>query len=82
MQFRQSMELFTPFKLSSGNLNFMLYALAQATLFTNLYAGLLLSALVYGGPSKPWNNFDGMINLVKSGDYKFVIDRLSYENNW
>lgn len=60
----------------------MFYSLVQATLFTNLYSGILLFALIHGEDSRPWDSFDTMINLVKSTDYKFVIDRFNYEGNW
>ncbi|KAI6171193.1 nucleoprotein [Aphelenchoides bicaudatus] len=82
MQVHQSPDLFIPFRLISGNFNFMFYSLVQATLFTALYSGILLFALIRGEETQPWKNVDTMIEMVRSGDYKFVVDRFNYEASW
>ncbi|CAD5218635.1 unnamed protein product [Bursaphelenchus okinawaensis] len=82
LQIRQSMDYHIPFKLSAGNLSFVFYSVIQATLLTNLYSGIILSVLMRGESQKPWESFDDMVNLVKSKEYKFVMDKNTYENSW
>jgi len=65
LQIHQITEFQTPFTLQSGNLSFILYAVIQATLFTNLYTAVILSSLVQGQNPKPWNSFREMVALIK-----------------
>ncbi|KAL3123132.1 hypothetical protein niasHT_005065 [Heterodera trifolii] len=93
LQIHQVTEFQTPFHLQSGNLAFLFYALIQATLFTQLYTAVLLSALIRGQNPNPWDSYKEMIHLVRDGTYSFVMDKhhlnkdnsfyetLSYYNN-
>jgi hypothetical protein len=80
--FIQVFAFFIQIQHFSGNFNFMFYSLVQATMFTALYSGILLFALIHGEDPKPWDSIESMINLVHGGDYKFVVDRFNYEASW
>ncbi|CAD5224734.1 unnamed protein product [Bursaphelenchus xylophilus] len=82
LQIRQSMDFHVPFKLSAGNLSFIFYSVIQATLLTNLYSGIILSVLMRGESPRPWETFEDMVSLIKSQEYKIVMDKNSYENSW
>ncbi|KAI1701695.1 hypothetical protein DdX_15949 [Ditylenchus destructor] len=79
LQIHQTTEFQTPFRLHSGNLSFIFYAVIQATLFTNLYTAVLLSALIQGQEPQPWESYNEMVSLVKAGEYSMVIDKLDYQ---
>uniref|UniRef100_A0A915DRN0 Ionotropic glutamate receptor C-terminal domain-containing protein n=1 Tax=Ditylenchus dipsaci TaxID=166011 RepID=A0A915DRN0_9BILA len=79
LQVHQTTEFQTPFFLQSGNLAFILYAVIQATLFTNLYTAVLLSALIQGQNPRPWDSYNEMVSLVKAREYSMVIDKLDYQ---
>ncbi|KAI1705398.1 hypothetical protein Ddc_15764 [Ditylenchus destructor] len=79
LQIHQTTEFQTPFRLHSGNISFIFYAVIQATLFTNLYTAVLLSALIQGQEPQPWDSYNEMVSLVKAGEYSMVIDKLDYQ---
>lgn len=54
---------------------FLFYALIQATLFTQLYTAVLLSALIRGQNPSPWDSYKEMVNLVRTGTYNLVMDK-------
>ncbi|KAH7724992.1 Protein W02A2.5 [Aphelenchoides avenae] len=82
LQVHQGTEEQTPFMLQAGNFSFLIYALLQATIFTNLYTGVLLSALIQKQELNPWNSFEQMVRLIQSGEYKMVVDRMNYDTSW
>uniref|UniRef100_A0A914H292 Uncharacterized protein n=1 Tax=Globodera rostochiensis TaxID=31243 RepID=A0A914H292_GLORO len=75
LQIHQATEIHTPFHLQSGNLAFLFYALIQATLFTQLYTAVLLSALIRGQNPNPWDSYKEMVHLVRDGTYSLVMDK-------
>uniref|UniRef100_A0A914PEM2 Uncharacterized protein n=1 Tax=Panagrolaimus davidi TaxID=227884 RepID=A0A914PEM2_9BILA len=71
-----------PFYTESGHFAFIVYILLLVTLFTNLYQGSLLSALLQSTNQNPFKSWDEMIALVKSEQYSFVAYQDQYENEW
>ena len=71
-----------PFVSNSGNLAFIVFALLQVTLFTNLYQTLLLSVLFRETTVNPFISVDQTMELIRSGEYTIVTYRTFYERFW
>lgn len=55
------------------------FALLQGCLLLKLYEGLLLTALLKEGDKNPFQDAEGMLKMVASGEYHIVT---SYIGNW
>uniref|UniRef100_A0A183BVR5 Lig_chan-Glu_bd domain-containing protein n=1 Tax=Globodera pallida TaxID=36090 RepID=A0A183BVR5_GLOPA len=51
------------------------YSPLEATLFTQLYTAVLLSALIRGQNPNPWDSYKEMVHLVRDGTYSLVMDK-------
>ena len=71
-----------PFITQSGHLAFLIYTLLLVTLFTNLYQGSLLSALLQETNLRPFKTWDDMIRMVEKKEFQFVANKLQYQATW